>query len=406
MKSLRLFLIALIAILSTASAIGQKEYFVEIDTLSGVHSRMDSIPGALYIARGVAAINDSIYIFRGLDRNFIERLYSIDINTGFSLTAPSFPNTGDVLDLVDNLVYDDSSRSFLGIFFDNSSQSYHLSQINTSIGQLNLLGQISGMKSFNKNNVSIDVQNREFILTGKDSAGTERLYILDCDSGFNISNAPLQILIDSLDYITHIQSGVGTNNLIGIYWDESNSIFHSVSIDKSNGNNSIISPLTDISRLQQLEKYYNPITNTYSVLGEDSLGTDRIFNIDYQSGLVRSKVPFPILSDSNDNIIELRMNTLNGRLYALHWDNDLTTSINSFNNHSETLKLYPNPSNGIIDLENFENIEELILLNTNGKFVRTIQPFEQINLSDLTGPHFLKAVFNDGSVQIKKLIIR
>ena len=65
--------------------------------------------------------------------------------------------------------------------------------------------------------------------------------------------------------------------------------------------------------------------------------------------------------------------------------------------------IYPNPTTGILNIEN-KNIDKIIVLDLNGKFIRELEAKPQIDVSQLSkGIYFLQLTIN-GKKTIKKFI--
>lgn len=71
----------------------------------------------------------------------------------------------------------------------------------------------------------------------------------------------------------------------------------------------------------------------------------------------------------------------------------------------ETVKIYPNPSSGIVNIQSEKPIRQLQLISVEGKIVRKYNSSNQINIQDLPkGIYVLKVQLENGKTEIKKLI--
>lgn len=78
-------------------------------------------------------------------------------------------------------------------------------------------------------------------------------------------------------------------------------------------------------------------------------------------------------------------------------------------NNEAKLLVYPNPSSGMFNLSGTENVENIEVSDAYGKLIFKAEPaFDKcIDLSNYpTGIYFLKAINNDGTESIHKLIVR
>ena len=81
-----------------------------------------------------------------------------------------------------------------------------------------------------------------------------------------------------------------------------------------------------------------------------------------------------------------------------------TTDINTFNNNS--VKIYPNPTTGIVNIEGIDNYKELQVLDIQGKTVMTINNFTNtLNVSNLPKGNYIIRIISDNSVITKKLTL-
>lgn len=85
------------------------------------------------------------------------------------------------------------------------------------------------------------------------------------------------------------------------------------------------------------------------------------------------------------------------------------SSTGTIDNQAADIGIYPNPSSGIFNISNAGNIEFIEVMDAYGKLLMSEKPgFDQkVDLSGYpTGMYFLRAVAQDGSESIHKLIVR
>ncbi len=79
--------------------------------------------------------------------------------------------------------------------------------------------------------------------------------------------------------------------------------------------------------------------------------------------------------------------------------------------NSNSLIVYPNPSNGIVNIRNNGNLKSIQLVNSLGQIVNTVSNITNkqlitLDLNDLRGVYFLKIISLNGEQQLRKVIIK
>ncbi len=79
--------------------------------------------------------------------------------------------------------------------------------------------------------------------------------------------------------------------------------------------------------------------------------------------------------------------------------------------NSNSLIVYPNPSNGIVNIRNNGNLKSIQLVNSLGQIVNTASNITNkqlitLDLNDLRGVYFLKIISLNGEQQLRKVIIK
>jgi len=79
--------------------------------------------------------------------------------------------------------------------------------------------------------------------------------------------------------------------------------------------------------------------------------------------------------------------------------------------NSNTLMVYPNPSNGIVNVRNNGNLKTIQLVNSLGQTINTVANITNkqlitLDLNDLRGVYFLKITNQNGEQQLRKVILK
>jgi hypothetical protein len=80
-------------------------------------------------------------------------------------------------------------------------------------------------------------------------------------------------------------------------------------------------------------------------------------------------------------------------------------------NEAVSLSIYPNPSNGLVNIKSNGNIRKIQVLNSLGQTIYTsanigTKPFISLDLSDFTGVYMIRLTDANGQQIIRKIILR
>tara|TARA_R100001015_G_C4629744_1_gene190827 strand:+ start:787 stop:1875 length:1089 start_codon:yes stop_codon:yes gene_type:complete len=349
------------------------------------------------------------FIFEGTGIGFQGNLYTLDLQTGAIIHSPSFPNTGDFLDVIGSLRYDDSTKLLYGLWFDNSLLQTSFVSVSADSGLHQSILALPNIQTFDPESIVLNSLDREYILSARLNATQRSLYVMNIDSG-TIKHNPTITLSNQLDWISSFQVD-NNGDLFALYYSDSLDLINLVTINKSTGAYTKVSDLSMIKNLVGLERYYDSQSNLLVYPGRDTLNNDLLFKIDPTTGQISSTVPFPVLNDTNDNVIQLTYNKADSKLYGLHWDSDLTTSLKSYQKDFLEFNVYPNPAiEGfrIVMEHNAESID-LLIYNSSGQLIDQ----RMINKSGLedeyfqlpSGSYFILIHTQDGSKGFKQIIV-
>jgi hypothetical protein len=76
--------------------------------------------------------------------------------------------------------------------------------------------------------------------------------------------------------------------------------------------------------------------------------------------------------------------------------------IKDFN--SQKAMIYPNPSNGIVNIEN-KNLRKILIYDITGKKIREMTASSQIDLSDISKGIYLIKLISDKGILVEKIIL-
>ncbi len=170
------------------------------------------------------------------------------------------------------------------------------------------------------------------------------------------------------------------------------------------------------------DKYRTVMTEGMNDMGFDS--TSRKYIIGFKGEYFNAgmsdhfssepKVPEFMLTDPNINPHMVKIVTAHVDLYhcdviekALIKENKSVTSKRKSNiNNEEGIKIFPNPTSGIINLKNIEFISSISIFNLKGGNIRVLDhPSNQIDITDLPkGIYFLSLKLDEG-YKIEKIVL-
>ena len=81
----------------------------------------------------------------------------------------------------------------------------------------------------------------------------------------------------------------------------------------------------------------------------------------------------------------------------------LALNVNDFENYKAIL--YPNPTNGILNVGN-DNLNKILIFDFSGKQIEEFEPKNQIDLSDISKGIYLIKLISDEGILTDKIIIR
>ncbi|MBI3235498.1 MAG: hypothetical protein HYZ42_15910, partial [Bacteroidetes bacterium] len=175
--------VTIVCICSSIIAFGQKEFLVTIEPISGSFTVIDSLPDVHLIQTMPAYTtydnNNHRFIFKGVDFDANNRLYTIDAPTGDILTNPLFPQLTDISDNIIETQFDSELNTLYGLHWDNSDQQEYLVSIDLTSGIHTIISGLPGVHAIAVGITTYDENNHHYIFHGIDNSGYHHLYTVD-----------------------------------------------------------------------------------------------------------------------------------------------------------------------------------------------------------------------------------
>jgi len=377
-----------ISSLCFATTVAQTEYLVKVDPETGVYTKIDSIPGVMYIYMfnySVFDERDHNYIFYGTYDQVNDYLFTIDAVTGKIVSKAPFPQFADHSAL-QNFIYANSIKTLYGFYTTNGSQ--FLASIDPAIGNYSLIKQLTGLSSINES-VFCNAK-QQMIFAGVDTAGNSVIGTLDVSTGNVLSIKPVP-------YIQDIQYNNKLGQLYCLYRPPGG--WYIGSIDTATGTVKILNALGSIEGIYQGETTFDEINNRYIISASDTNSVSYLYTADAATGNVIYKVP--ALETSNvgqDNIIQYRFDNVSGNLYALHWEAHTKRNTDSTGtagtSSTRPFVVYPNPvtGNGRIFLDTLYSEVVFMVYDALGRLVRT-QKSSNASFIDISRGNLASAIY-------------
>ncbi|WP_121665294.1 T9SS type A sorting domain-containing protein [Mesonia aquimarina] len=74
-------------------------------------------------------------------------------------------------------------------------------------------------------------------------------------------------------------------------------------------------------------------------------------------------------------------------------------------NEHKKVKIYPNPSEGLVNIQN-SSLIKIQIFNLNGKLIKECKPDNEIDLSEISKGVYLIKLFSEKNVSLEKLILK
>ena len=371
--------LTILTLLSLSSVFAQTEFLVTVDPATGIHTKIDSLPGVKWITPtpSYTTFNDSShhFIFHGGDDYANWYLYSIDAITGSIVSNPPFPVFDDPFDNIVELKYDNGANILYGLHWDNSEDREYLVSIDPTTGAFTKIDSLAGVKHITimPRYTTFDDKNHRYIFRGEDANGDARLYTVDAPTGSILSN-PLFPISGGGDNIAELQYDEASGNVYGLHWDNSENTEYLISVDLTTGFFTKINPLPGVKTIALTPGYttFDEQNHRFVFRGGDDNGQWHLYSVDVATGNIALSPIFPTSLAPGDNVVEPRFDNSTGILYALHWDANIfvTNTNNPFND--SRLKVSPNPFSDYCTITLNKSYREVVVFvyNSAGQVVK------------------------------------
>lgn len=332
MKKLLPLLLALAT--ATSPAYPQGEFLIEIDPATGAYTKVGpAIAGIQWVHGHVRAYDEAhgVYVFQGGDP-VVDHLYSIDVTDGSILHNPYYPTTNGY---VRELQYDQASDAFHGLYWDNGTSQFFMATVDETTGLTTHLcaTPIPGLGGTSQGKSAFDDTHQRYLV----QQGNQ-LFSMRPVTGDVVASPVLGL--GQGESLMHFWYDTALDTLVGLVQNWNAQTCHLAYINTTTGavdkkgsgtNYGFGGGSCAIDRVQGRYHHF------YTVSGSDYY----IATMDITTGNPISNQLVPIAAD--DNLHSLAYDNNKGKLYAIHWDNDIVTGAEGAA-PAMPLELFPQPA--------------------------------------------------------------
>jgi hypothetical protein len=360
MKLLKLKLAVLLQVI-TFFSFAQGEFIIGIDRTTGTYVKTGpAIPGVTYIYPDDRAFDEgtSTFIFPG--SLVSHRLYSIDVTNGATVNNPA----------INNILYfqfDNASGILYGLEQDNTNNVKNFIVINPATGTYTPLGTaIPGSSLYSGSYSAYDKLHHIYYFLDP----PDNLYAIDAVSGTVLSSHLLSLLSGS-ESIQHFTVDNTTGTLYGLLQDNTTYTYFLVTIDPPTGTVTRIGAGT-LAGSGNGSSAIDEANHQYVYLYSAS-GMYGIVTLDLLTGnmLYSNTIPLAI----NDNVFSLQCNNVTGKLYSIHWDDNIVTTGVSESTTPGSTRISPNPfyADAVLTAPECMKDASLLIFSITGQLVKKVQ---------------------------------
>ncbi len=415
-SAFKLILICAILICANKNATGQTLYglkksingsptipfdVVSVDPNTGSTTVEVSTNSLIGVAAGATAYDqqNSRYICWGIDTTNNQQLYVVNIDSSTSASVP-FASVQAI-----EMEYDLQTQKAYGLWWDGSAE--HFGEINLTTGIVTSIATLPGVDGVAIGNSTFDSNTGTYIFIGVDGNDT-KLYSIQASNGAILSSPTI---MQNGDRYFALEFNNNDNKLYGLYED----------IDSNNYNMILQTYYKDLRFAEiNLTTGASTVLNAQNSIIDGYMAGYAIgglcFDQQTETYIVyvqnENSAYLKLIDATTANVVTSTALTNNDYFYELQVDNypfavsfyQLPLSIEIEKNSLSVLELdlYPNPTTDYLIIETKEELESILIYNSNGQIAKRIEEFNgnQISVSDLpNGNYFMVAKAENKQVQ-------
>jgi hypothetical protein len=247
--------------------------FVRVNTLTGAQTILQSLADLLGADVGdvTSDLAHARYYFIGVDASFVFRLYTLDARTGAILAQPELPDSPS------GIQFDAAAGNLLAVTFRSGVEE--LVRLDPQTGALTSVAFIPEVAGVEPGSFTLDPATRRYMFIGVDVAGTDRLYVLDAQSGAVLSNATIAG--------ANVSSTVfdpASGQLVGLIFR--NGVEEVVRLNPATGALTTIATIPEVENIASGSSVMLADVGRYVFVGIDYGGTERLYSVDLAAGSV------------------------------------------------------------------------------------------------------------------------
>jgi len=302
-----LSLLLLVSIVFVAKS--QTEYLVTVNPVTGVFTKVDSIPGVVWLtANTTVDMNNHRFFLVGGPNTTSPYLITLDELTGSVISEVNFSQS------VIKLMYSNVSNILYGI--QVNSGIYSLIMIDPATGLYTSVATIPEIASMAGANCTLDDITNQISIIGLNTVTRAfYLFIVDASTGNIISETPVSSGINLPQYDNT------TNELYGVSltgYPSYQDYFGSLSTSRFSSIASLPSTLQGVIGLSPTFDVRNHL---YYFEGVDASGTAYLYGINALNGSLVSSPSVPSSGDiTKANLVMFQYDDSSNSMYALYWE--------------------------------------------------------------------------------------
>jgi hypothetical protein len=372
------------------------EYFVSINRSTGVHSRIDSVAGVLYVMETAEAIDaqNNRYYFLGKDAQSVQRLYGLNMTNGaVQIRRPISASHS----LTMAYAYNDSTGHLYCLSVKQSPQAVYFCKVDTSTGTVSQIAQIPGAIGIVGDCSAIDLRNQRYFAQVAGTGGSSLITVSMSGSMVSSPASPNGQLV-----------GLCYNNTTGkLYcFMKSGGSRSLVELDAASLSTTVIANYPTFINFYGDQVALNAFDTTITF---NNTSFNKLTTVRLSDGVTKSSPTFPNGLAAGENVVNFRYNSMNGQLFGLHWGAHPAVANGMNEEVKEGVSFFPNPSDGeltiVFHVSTSAGIVEVI--DALGRTIRKLEKADQqeMLLKDLPpGINAIK-ITADGKSVCRKVIV-